>query len=88
MGWIGFGYPTLAFGYSVDGSDAIFKTAPIAPESAVLAAGGEYAVRFSIYIDVSDLEVGEHTVSFLAYVDVEDGIVAKLISFTVVVVEK
>jgi hypothetical protein len=87
-GWIGFGYPTLAFGYSVDGSDAILKTAPIAPESAVLAAGGEHAVRFSINIDVSDLEVGEHTVSFLAYVDAKDGLVAKLISFTVVVIEK
>ncbi|MBQ9749374.1 MAG: hypothetical protein IJV87_02175 [Clostridia bacterium] len=87
-GWIGFGYPTLAFGYSIDGSDAILKIAPTAPESAVLAAGGEHAVRFSINIDVSELEVGEHTVSFLAYVDANDGVVAKLISFTLVVVEK
>ena len=87
-GWIGFGYPTLAFGYSIDGSDAILKIAPTAPEAAVLAAGGEHAVRFSINIDVSELEVGEHTVSFLAYVDAKDGVVAKLISFTVVVVEK
>ena len=52
------------------------------------AAGGEHAVRFSINIDVSELEVGEHTVSFLAYVDANDGVVAKLISFTLVVVEK
>jgi len=87
-GWIGFGYPTLAFGYSIDGSDAILKIAPTAPESAVLAAGGEHAVRFLINIDVSELEVGEHTVSFLAYVDANDGVVAKLISFTLVVVEK
>ena len=87
-GWIGFGYPTLACGYSLDGSDAILKIAPTTPESAVLAAGGEHAVRFSINIDVSELEVGEHTVSFLAYVDVNGGVVAKLVSVTVAVVEK
>ena len=87
-GWIGFGYPTVAFGYSLDGSDAILKIAPTAPEAAVIAAGGAHAVRFTINIDVSELEVGEHTVSFLAFVDANDGVVVKLLSFTVVVVEK
>ena len=87
-GWIGFKYPTVAFGYSIDGSDAILNIAPIAPEDAVLSAGGKHAVRFSINIDVSELEAGEHTVSFLAFVDTQDGTVARLLSFTVVVVEK
>ncbi len=86
-GWIGFRYKIIVFGYSIDGSNAILKTTPSTPEQAVINAGGEHAVRFNINIDISQLEVGNHTVSLLALVDVKDGLVAKLLTFTVTVTE-
>ena len=82
-GWVGFGYETIMFGYSIDGGDAIFNTYPTAPGQAVIDAGGEYAQRFSITVPLRNLSVGEHTLDFLALVDVEGGVAVKLLSLTV-----
>jgi hypothetical protein len=86
-GWIGFKHEIMVMGYSIDGSNAILKTTPSAPGDSVLAAGGQNAVRFTISVDVSGLEIGDHTVSLLALVDYKNGTVAKLLTFTVTVTE-
>ena len=86
-GWVGFKHKIMVMGYSIDGSNAILNTTPSAPADAVLAAGGQNAVRFTISVDVSGLEIGDHTVSLLALVDYKNGTVAKLLTFTVTVTE-
>lgn len=86
-GWVGFKYPIIVLGYSVDGGNAVLKTSPSAPQEAVIAAGGKNAVRFTINVDVSNLSAGDHTVSLLALVDVKDGAVANLLTFKVTVTE-
>ena len=87
-GWIGFGYETLLFGYSIDESNAVFNTYPSAPGQAVINAGGEYAQRFTINANISNLAVGEHTINYLALVEIKDRMVAvKVLSFTIVISE-
>lgn len=86
-GWVGFSREIILFGYSIDGGDAIFKSNPGAAAQAVLDAGGKYAKRFSININVKGLSVGKHSVDVLALVDYNGGTAAKLFSFTLVVEE-
>ena len=86
-GWAGFAHEIILFGYSIDGGDAIFSSIPNTAAQAVLDAGGKYAKRFSININVNDLTVGEYKIDVLALVDYNDGTAAKLFSFTLVVVE-
>lgn len=85
VGWVGFKVEIIIFGYSVDGGDAIFESFPGVPEQAVKNAGGEYAQRLGIDVDISKLDVGEHTVTMLVLVDVDDGLALKLLEFTVVI---
>ena len=77
----------MVFGYSIDGGNAVLNAFPIIPEQAVINAGGAKAVRFNIQVGVSELSVGDHTITFLALVDVKEGVVAKLLTFTVTVTE-
>ena len=87
-GWIGFGHKITMFGYSVDGSDAVFDSYPNTAGTAVINAGGEYAQRFSVSLPIGNLALGEHTVDILVLVDAADGIAVKILSFTLEVVEK
>ena len=85
-GWIAFGHKIIMLGYSIDGGDAIFNTYPTAAGAAVINAGGQYAKRFTINMDISRLVAGDHTVDVLALVDVKDGVAVKFLSFTVSIV--
>ncbi len=87
-GWIGFGYEILMFGYSIDGGNAVFNTYPAAAGDAVIKAGGQYAKRFSISINISQLKAGNHTVDVIVLVDLKDGVAVKLLSFTLSITEK
>ena len=85
-GWVGFEYEIILCGHSINGGNAVFDTYVSTPEAAVINAAGEYAKRFSISIDTSDLEKGEYTVDYLALVDVNGGVAVKLLSFTLNIV--
>lgn len=85
IGWVGFKVEIMIFGYSIDRGDAIFDSIPKVPEQAVKNAGGEYAFRFNIEADISNLDVGEHTVTMLVLTDVDDGLALKLLEFTLVI---
>ena len=84
-GWIGFGYETIMFGYSIDGGNAVFNSYPSIPGSAVINAGGQHAKRYNISIPISQLEEGEHTVKILALVDVNNGTAVEFLSFKLTV---
>ena len=86
-GWIGFDYPIIMFGYSIDGGNAVFNTYPSSAAQAVINAGGQYAKRFSVNVPTGELSVGEHTVDILVLVNVSDGIAVKFLSFTLAVTE-
>ena len=86
-GWIGFDYPIIMFGYSIDGGNAVFNTYPSSATQAVINAGGQYAKRFSVNVPTGELSVGEHTVDILVLVNVSDGIAVKFFSFTLAVTE-
>lgn len=88
QGWIGFGYEIIMFGYSIDGSNAIFNAYPTYASQAVINAGGQYAKRFNINIDISDLDVGTHTVTVLALINLKGGRAVNMLTFTVEVIEK
>lgn len=87
-GWIGFRYPIMMFGYSIDGGDVVFDSYPVAPGSAVLNAGGKQAMRFNISANVSGLSKGDHTVTFVALIDYQGGTPVNILSFTATVVER
>ena len=89
FGWAAFtGHKIIMYGYSIDGSDAVLDSYPTAPGTSVINSGGPLATRYSIDIPISDLDVGDHTITALVLVDVEGGTVAKLISFTLSIVEE
>ena len=76
-GWIGYDEPIASFGYYFDGhSDNLTPISCIAPESAVIGAGGQYAKRFRIMVDTSLLSAGAHTLTYT--VCFEDGSVIPL----------
>lgn len=87
-GWVGFNSPITYYGYSIDGSDAIFKSLPAETSTDVKNAGGKYAERFYINVNVASLAPGEHTVKLLALLDKNDGVAVEILSFTVVVKAK
>ena len=87
-GWIGFGYEIIMFGYSIDGSNAIFNAYPTDAAQAVINAGGQYAKRFNINMDISNLDVGTHTVTVLALINLKGGRAVNMLTFTVEVIEK
>ncbi len=65
-GWIGFSQEIAKFGYYIDGYyDVTWGDFTQATEAGVLAAGGEYATRFQVTADISDLTVGDHKVGFV-----------------------
>ncbi|MBQ8407471.1 MAG: hypothetical protein IJY39_01260 [Clostridia bacterium] len=86
-GWVGFKYEIDLFGYSIDDGNAVFNAYPGAAQQAVLDAGGKYAKRFTVNVDISELSVGKHTVTLLALVNAEGGKAVKLLSFNVIVEE-
>ncbi|MBQ8526715.1 MAG: S-layer homology domain-containing protein [Clostridia bacterium] len=86
-GWIGLKYETLLFGYSIDGADAVFNTYNTAARQSDLDNGGQYAKRFLVDFDISDLSVGEHTVTIAALVKSETEIPVELLTFNVIVTE-
>ena len=75
-GWIGFDQPIDQFGYYVDNYEFIFDEFKQATEDGVLAAGGEFATRFQINVDLSYLEGDDHFVGFV--VKLADGTVVQL----------
>ena len=87
-GWVGFGHSILMFGYSIDGSDIVYRSFPITPLQDVINAGGEHARRFNIHMDVSKLSLGEHTVTISAFVNTNGGVAVRLLTFKLNVVEK
>ena len=87
-GWIGFKYEILMFGYSLDGGYGIFKSYPNEPGDAVIAAGGDNAMRFTISINTLELEPGTHTVDYLALIEAKGRLLpVKILSFNLVVTE-
>ena len=75
-GWIGFNQAIDQFGYYVDNYEFIFGEFKQATEDGVLAAGGEFATRFQINIDLSYLEGDDHFVGFV--VKLADGTIVQL----------
>ena len=87
-GWIGFETEIESFGYAIDGGEPILNSAPINPEAAVTAAGGEFAKRYKITADISQIEVGEHAFDMLIKIKTKDGsTVLKMLSFILVISE-
>ncbi len=88
-GWIGFTNEIVDFGYCFDSGVATYAVEPIVPASGsgVYTAGGEYARRFGITMDISDLGKGEHTIDLLARVNLGDSVPTKILSFTLVINE-
>ena len=87
-GWVGFQYEILKFGYSIDDGNAVFKASPTNAGSAVEAAGGKYAKRFSVNIFSAELTPGKHTVNLLALINKNEGVAVKILTFTVNVAER
>ena len=65
-GWLGLGGEISQLGYSFDGAEAVYVDAIEDTEDAVRSVAGEFAVRFEISIDVSELSVGSHTINLVA----------------------
>lgn len=87
-GWISFESEITSFGYSINGTEPLLNSEPIAPEDAVVDIGGELARRFCIIADISSLEVGQHAFDFLIELNTASGeTVLRLLSFTLVVTE-
>ncbi len=74
-GWVGFLDPMVEVGYQIDENDPImvdncFK----ATEQPVKGAGGEYAQRIEVEVDVTGLQDGiEHEIRAVAKIQGEDG---------------
>ena len=78
-GWAGFtDHEIIAFGYSIDGGNAIFKGYPSAATNAIINAGGQYAKRYTINIDTSSLSYGDHEVYLMVLADIDGGVAVKL----------
>lgn len=86
-GWIGYKFEILMFGHSIDRANACLDSYPSAPGQAVIDAGGEYAERFFVYVDISELPVGEHTVDIVALLHYKKDVVTSFFSFDLVVTE-
>ena len=86
-GWIGFKVGIMVFGYSVDGGDPVLTSVPRIPEQAVYNAGGKYAQRYYIEINIDDLSAGEHTIELIALIDGGDGTPQRFSTQTVTVTE-
>lgn len=72
-GWIGLDQKIAAIGYSIDDGAPVYPDNVMADaEDPVKTAGGEFAVRFKLPIDVSKLS-GKHTIVMV--VKLEDGTV-------------
>lgn len=84
-GWIGLKYETLMFGYSIDGADAVFNTYNTVARQSDLDNGGQYAKRFLVDFDISDLEPGEHTVTIVALVKADKEIPVELLTFNMII---
>ena len=75
-GWIGFDQAIDQFGYYVDNYEFVFGEYKQATEDGVLAAGGEFATRFQINVDLSALKGDDHFVGFV--VKLADGTIVQL----------
>lgn len=74
-GWFGVdGVAISEFGYAIGDNEPIFdESFMVEPEGAVKAAGGEYAMRFIINMDVS--AIGDEEVLVMPVAKMEDGTV-------------
>lgn len=67
-GFVGFSRRISAVGYYFDGAKTAVTwdaTALRAPDAAVTAAGGKYAMRYEIHADTAKTAAGSHTVTFV-----------------------
>ena len=65
-GWVGFSMAIDAFGYSIDGGEAVYGLFSTYTDKSVKAEGGDYALCFSITAPLFALKAGSHTVTFVA----------------------
>ncbi len=89
-GWIGFTHEIVDFGYCFDNGETVCGIEPIIPPngSALYTAGGEYARRFGMYLNIGDLGAGEHTVDLLARVNLGSSVPTKMLSFTLIITDE
>lgn len=76
-GWIGFSMAIDAFGYSIDGGEAVYALFATYTDESVKSEGGDYALSFTVTVPLFDLKAGSHTVTFL--VRLADGSVVNLL---------
>ncbi len=76
-GWVGYPIGIDAFGYRIDGGEAVYGLFATDTEEAVRQEGGEHALRFTVTVPLFSLRAGPHTVSFL--VRLTDGTVVPLL---------
>ena len=82
-GWIGFDQEIDQFGAYVDGVEIGYGDYKTPTEPGILDAGGEYATRFELPVDISALGAGTHTVA--GVVKLADGTIAEIWTITVVI---
>ena len=65
-GWVGLPMAVDAFGYAIDGGEAVYGFFATHTEEAVKEAGGAYALRYTVTIPLLSLRPGPHSVTVLA----------------------
>jgi hypothetical protein len=80
-GWTGANYEMIDIGYAIDYGEPVFGDGsaviiPVAEDDPVKSTdigGGQYAERFSIYIDLEEIDITEGVHTLAVYVKVDDG---------------
>ena len=86
-GWAGFETKIDRFGYAIDGEIDLLMT-PAPPNDAIIAAGGENAMKYAWNADISKLSVGLHTVDVLVSIYLGEGTATLVMySFTLEITE-
>ena len=68
-GWIGFDQPILALGCQVEDGEYYFDEFKTDTEAGVLAAGGQYATRYTISIPTDGADPGTYSVTWVALLE-------------------
>ncbi len=68
-GWIGFSQPIVALGCQVEGGEYYFDEFKTPTEDGVLAAGGQYATRYTVQIPTDGAEPGDYKVTWVALLE-------------------
>ena len=82
-GWIGFGKPIFALGCQVEDGEYYFDEFKTPTEDGVLAAGGQYATRYTIVIPTDGAEPGDYAVTWVALL--EDYTIVKIHTVTITI---